>query len=105
MKPERIDVANVSVLKPSPLIELEAEYRKYEAWSQHLGTGQAAQILGVSPQGAAQMHATVERLSAGRNDAGHLLFRKDTAIALGYLRRLRSGDNDNEPAPASWDAL
>lgn len=94
-----------SVLTPAPLLELEAEYRKYESWSQHIGTGQASQILDCSPQGAAQMHAKIERLSAGYNDAGHLLFRKDTAIALGYFRRLRSGANDNEPAPAFWDAL
>jgi hypothetical protein len=105
MKPERIDAANVSVLKPSPLIELEAEYRKYEAWPPYIGTTQVAQIFGCSPQGAGQMHQTIERLSAGYNDAGHLLFRKDIAIALSYFKRLRSGDNDNGSEPASWDSL
>jgi len=105
MKRKPLDMSNVTVLKPFPLLELEQEYERYKAWPEHLGTGQAAQIMGVSPQGAAAMHASVERLGAGRNDIGHLLYRKSAAIALGYFRRLRAGDNDNASDQDAWDKL
>ena len=105
MNRKAFDMTNVTVLKPFPILELEQEYERFKTWPEHIGTGQASKIMGVSLQGAAQMHATVERLSAGRDSAGHLIYRKSTAVALGYFRRLRAGDNDNSPAPTGWDRL
>lgn len=102
MNRKALDMTNVTILKPSPILELEALYEEFKSWPHHLGTARAANLMGVSPQGAAKMHSTIERLSAGKDDAGHLIFRKDIAIALRWARCLRGGDNDNAPGP-HWE--
>ena len=89
-------IANISVLEPIPVADLRRELEKYKDLPPYLPIGQAAQIMGVTRAGAANLHDRSDKISAERNELGHRIFRRDGCVAYRWAQ-LSFYANDDDP--------
>ncbi|WP_305986447.1 hypothetical protein [Roseibium sp. MMSF_3544] len=91
------------ILELGPVADLKEELAKFAHLPPYLLTGQAAKVMKLSSPGAVKLHERCEKISAGRDDLGHRLYRRDGCVAHRWFRLsfLSLGANAE---PQGWDA-